>query len=129
MENVLLKGAVGRGDITEKLLFFERSLMEEQLLTNDLRKKLQTANKQNSALMFKVRKLELEAGTNKILKTPEMSGDMLQRERSHSLTDLDHRETTSSPTSPSSPGESNSSSVTKVQTNVSGRETTRRQSE
>ena len=109
MENALLKGAVGRGDVAEKLLFLERSNMEEQLLANDLRKKLQTANKQNSTLMLKVRKLEMEAGTSQWLKPPGMGGGEGERERSHSLTDLN---VTISPVSASSPDTNSQASST-----------------
>lgn len=118
MENALLKGAVGRGDVADKLLFLERSYMEERLLTNDLRKKLQTANKQNSTLMLKVRKLEMEAGTSQLLKPP---GDEGERERSYSLTDLN---ISSSPAGVSS-SDTLSTPVTTTPTNGSEQPTTR----
>ncbi len=84
MENALLKGAVGRSDLTEKLISLERNCLEERLLGNDLRKKLQASNKQKEELMLKVRKIELEsAATQSTLLNVNR-----QRDRSQSLTDL-----------------------------------------
>ncbi len=84
MENALLKGAVGRSDLTEKLISLERNCLEERLLGNDLRKKLQISNKQKEELILKVRKLEIEsAATQSTLLSVNR-----QRDRSQSLTDL-----------------------------------------
>ena len=74
----------------------EQSLLEEQLLTKDLRKKLHGVNKQNATQELKIRKLELELAANKQRspKTPttamirlSVESD-LARERSQSMNDL-----------------------------------------
>ncbi len=86
MENALLKGAVGRSDLTERLISMERKSLEERLLTNDLKKKLQTANKQKEELALRVRKLELESAASQ---ATALNGER-QRDRSQSLTNLSH---------------------------------------
>ena len=74
----------------------EQSLLEEQLLTKDLRMKLHGVNKQNATQELKIRKLELELAAHKQRspKTPtsamirlSMESD-LARERSQSMNDL-----------------------------------------
>ena len=77
-------------------MLLEQSLLEEQLLTKDLRKKLHGVNKQNATQELKIRKLELELASYKqgSPKTPtsamirlSVESD-LARERSHSMNDL-----------------------------------------
>lgn len=104
MENNFLKGTLGKGDMTEKVLFLRRSYVEEQFLSNDLHKKLQAAHKQNSALTLKVKKLEMDLATNQMLKIVNTEGNTLNGEHSNSLSNLDHRERTGdSPKTTSSP--------------------------
>ncbi len=83
-----MKGAVGRSDLTERLIYMERNSLEERLLTNDLRKKLQTANKQKEELALKLRKLEIESAARQ---STALNGEQQQRDRSKSLTSLDHK--------------------------------------
>ena len=41
-------------------MFLERNLLEEQLLSSDLKKKLHNANRQNGVFLLRIRKLEKE---------------------------------------------------------------------
>lgn len=81
----MLKGAIGKGDLTEKLLTLERNYFEERLLNNDLRKKLQVATKQKDELMLKVQKLESETR-----QTLSLYGEG-QREKSRSMSNLNNQ--------------------------------------
>ena len=96
MENELLRSTIGQEKLAERFMMLEQSLLEEQLLTKDLRKKLHGVNKQNATQELKIRKLELELATHKQRspKTPtaamirlSMESD-LARERSQSMNDL-----------------------------------------
>ena len=49
-------GGGGKSDLVDHVVFLERNLLEEQLLTSDLRKKLQTADKQNASLLLRMRR-------------------------------------------------------------------------
>lgn len=96
VENGLLKSAIGQEKLAERFTVLEQSLLEEQLLTKDLRKKLHGVNKQNATQELKIRKLELELAAHKQRspKTPttalirlSVESD-LARERSQSMNDL-----------------------------------------
>lgn len=60
IENTVLKEAVGRGDQVQQIFHLEKCLLEEQLYSSDLKKKLQSSNKQLSSLKGKLRALELQ---------------------------------------------------------------------
>lgn len=82
-----MKGAV-RGDLAEKLITAERNYLEERLLNNDLKKKLQVVSKQKGELVLRVRRLEMESATRQAL-SPLLHNNLdKQRERSQSLTNL-----------------------------------------
>lgn len=100
MENALLKGAVGRSDLTERLICMERNSLEDRLLANDLRKKLQTANRHKEELALKVRKLEIESAARQ---SSALNGGERQRDRSQSLTSLSHENLTQNKSSNSPP--------------------------
>ena len=51
--------------MAERFVMLEQSLLEEQLLTKDLQKKLHSTNKQNAIQELKIRKLELELAASK----------------------------------------------------------------
>ena len=96
VENELLRSTIGQEKLAERFMMLEQSLLEEQLLTKDLRKKLHSVNKQNATQELKIRKLELELAANKQRspKTPttamirlSVESD-LARERSQSMNDL-----------------------------------------
>ena len=73
----------------------EQSLLEEQLLTKDLRKKLHSVNKQNATQELKIQKLELELAAHK-QRSPKTPTAMIRlsvesdlaRERSQSMNNL-----------------------------------------
>ena len=60
-ETSLLRESLGSGD-PQRLTVLERALLEEQLLTSDLRRKLQSADKQNGVLTMRIRRFEMELG-------------------------------------------------------------------
>ena len=83
----MLKEAVGRGDQIQRLFHLEKSLMEEQLYSSDLKKKLQAANKQVSTLKVKLETQKVkEKGSLSLLLVPE---DESILERSRSMNDLE----------------------------------------
>lgn len=65
LENKLLKTTMGQENMAERFVMLEQSLLEEQLLTKDLQKKLHSTNKQNAIQELKIRKLELELAASK----------------------------------------------------------------
>ena len=96
VENELLRSMIGQEKLADRFMLLEQSLLEEQLLTKDLRKKLHSVNKHNATQELKIRKLELELAACKQSspKTPtsamirlSVESD-LARERSHSMNDL-----------------------------------------
>ena len=96
VENELLRSTIGQEKLAERFMMLEQSLLEEQLLTRDLRKKLHSVNKQNATQELRIRKLELELTSHKQRspKTPttamirlSVESD-LARERSQSMNDL-----------------------------------------
>ena len=96
VENELLRRTIGQEKLAERFMMLEQNLLEEQLLTKDLRKKLHGVNKQNATQDLKIRKLELELAANKQRspKTPttamirlSVESDLAQ-ERSRSMDDL-----------------------------------------
>ena len=96
MENVMLKNTIGSGDLTDRLTFLERSVLEERLMTSDLRKKLKKSKEQNEALIQKLHKLaecNVDDQLLTVSKNPNKLGldrniVMLQREKSQSMNDL-----------------------------------------
>ena len=86
VENAILKETIGRGEQTQRLCHLEKSLLEEQLYSTDLKKKLQSANKQITTLKTKVKSLELQRGScpASLLQT-----HVNEVERSQSMNDLD----------------------------------------
>ena len=96
VENELLRSMIGQEKLADRFMLLEQSLLEEQLLTKDLRKKLDSVNKHNATQELKIRKLELELAACKQSspKTPtsamirlSVESDLV-RERSHSMNDL-----------------------------------------
>lgn len=87
----MLKAAVGRGDQIQRLFHLEKSLMEEQLYSSDLKKKLQAANRQVSTLKARVMASETQKGKGNgslsQLMAEEGSESIL--ERSRSMNDLE----------------------------------------
>ena len=61
LENTVLKESGGRGDQAQRAFHLEKTLLEEQLYSSDLKKKLQSANKQIAALKTKVKGLEQQS--------------------------------------------------------------------
>ena len=53
----MLKETIGRGDQVQRLFHLEKTLLEEQLYSSDLKKKLQAANRQITTLKAKVKEL------------------------------------------------------------------------
>ena len=83
----MLKDTVGRGDKVKQIFHLEKSLLEEQLYSSDLKKKLQSTNRQVTSLKSKLKALELqrEGGALSLLRVEDES----VMERSRSMTDLE----------------------------------------
>ena len=102
MENTVLKETVGSRDQDQVKRSFqlEKSLLEEQLYSSDLKKKLQAANKQIASLKTKVKSLEQQqqqqsptegGGGERSLAASLLgvAGEESVLERSRSMNDLD----------------------------------------
>lgn len=84
VENTALKESGGRGDQAQRIFHLEKTLLEEQLYSSDLKKKLQSSNKQITTLKSQVKTLEQQCS--------EMEGREAEEdsilERSLSMNDL-----------------------------------------
>lgn len=94
MENAVLKETIGRGDQVQRLFHLEKTLHEEQLYSSDLKKKLQTANRQIAMLRAKVKDLGKQRASEggppsgaSLLGVAEEEDSIL--ERSRSLNDME----------------------------------------
>lgn len=92
VENTVLKETVGRGDQVHQIFHLEKGLLEEQLYSNDLKKKLQSANRQITSLKNKLKSLDLQkegrAGGGGAALLMGLEEESLL-ERSRSMTDLE----------------------------------------
>ena len=87
----MLKETLGHGDRAQHTFHLEKSLLEEQLYSSDLKKKLQSANKQIASLKSRVKSLELqrsEGGGGMSLLGVEGVDEESVLERSRSMNDL-----------------------------------------
>ncbi len=87
----MLKESVGRGDQVRRLFHLEKSLVEEQLYSSDIKKKLQNANNQIASHKSKIKLLELrQNSTNMNPSTSFLSvGEDSVLERSRSMNDME----------------------------------------
>lgn len=85
-----MKETIGQGDQVQRLFHLEKSLLEEQLYSSDLKKKLQSANKQITTLKTKVKSLEVQrADGGKGSMSPLGIEEDSILERSRSMNDLE----------------------------------------
>lgn len=91
LENAVLKETIGRGDQVQRLFHLEKTLMEEQLYSSDLKKKLQLANKQIIILKTKVKDLgtQRQQGVRSAVSLLGVVEDDSIPERSRSMNDLE----------------------------------------
>ena len=92
-----MKETVGHGGQVQRISSLEKTLLEEQLYSSDLKKKLQSSTKQVTALKGKVKALEqrlhhFEAGERSSLLLLGMEEEDSILERSRSMNDLDQSE-------------------------------------
>ena len=103
MENAVLKETVGRGEQVQRLFHLEKSLVEEQLYSSDLKKKLQAANKQVASLKAKLKDLarvrrdstaggEVQSAVVSLLGAAVAEEEESVLERSRSMNDLEQEE-------------------------------------
>ena len=82
-----MKETVGRDDQVQRLFYLEKSLLEEQLYSNDLKKKLQIVNKKNASLESKIKSEQRSTDSAKsMLNAAEEDSNL---ERSRSMNDLE----------------------------------------
>ncbi len=92
---------MGHGDQVQRVFHLEKTLLEEQLYSSDLKKKLQTANKQIATLKTKVKALKQQCysaseggrgGERSSLSPTGVAAEESILERSLSMNDLDQEE-------------------------------------
>lgn len=85
-ENLLLKDTCGKeANLNLEIKTLERSLLEETLITSDLKKKLQNAEKRNTELLSK---LEGHSPMLQQRRSRLLQVDSNLKDRSHSMNDL-----------------------------------------